>query len=454
MQVPASGPSSLPGRRSRAATDHVLLRGHGVRVVPAGHVHVLGVVVARVGSGTSWRRRWEIVSSPSMNSAPRGWRSGGLQGSSAVELGSSRLMSASACSAGSSWVSPQSPSLSWVMPPPCPVRGRRTRPGARGRDAPPGTRTARTSHASQPTSTTTTPTHTNPAQPSQEAASSTMLQHRRAGSRKHRHGISGWRYPGWRGDFYPRGPAPAARARVRRRAADLHRDQRLVLLAAAARRRTPRGATQTPDGLRVLGQGRPRSSPTSSGCATSRRRWPTSSPPACSRSGPARARCCGSCPRTWPSTPTCSTPSWACSRAPRREAAALAAQHDDKVPEDRALDHGATTTGRCGTRWSSAARRSRRPRPSRCCASTASPGASPTRPAAGRRSTRTPRLRYVRLHGDQELYASGYTTAALDEWAEKVPGLGGGAGRLRLLRQRRQGFAPHDAIALAELLGV
>ncbi len=26
---------------------------------------------------------------------------------------------------------------------------------------------------------------------------------------------------------------------------------------------------------------------------------------------------------------------------------------------------------------------------------------------------------YVRLHGDQELYASGYTDAALDRWAER-----------------------------------
>src|SRR5215217_7074275 len=31
---------------------------------------------------------------------------------------------------------------------------------------------------------------------------------------------------------------------------------------------------------------------------------------------------------------------------------------------------------------------------------------------------RTSDLRYVRLHGDKELYASGYTDAALDRWAE------------------------------------
>jgi len=27
---------------------------------------------------------------------------------------------------------------------------------------------------------------------------------------------------------------------------------------------------------------------------------------------------------------------------------------------------------------------------------------------------------YVRLHGEQELYASGYTDAALDRWAERI----------------------------------
>ena len=49
-------------------------------------------------------------------------------------------------------------------------------------------------------------------------------------------------------------------------------------------------------------------------------------------------------------------------------------------------------------------------------------------------------FRYVRLHGDKELYASGYGAAALDGWAEKVADLGRARpGRVRLLRQRHQG---------------
>ena len=45
---------------------------------------------------------------------------------------------------------------------------------------------------------------------------------------------------------------------------------------------------------------------------------------------------------------------------------------------------------------------------------------------------------YVRLHGDTELYASGYTDEALDRWASKISGWAEQrSGRVRLLRQRR-----------------
>jgi uncharacterized protein YecE (DUF72 family) len=59
---------------------------------------------------------------------------------------------------------------------------------------------------------------------------------------------------------------------------------------------------------------------------------------------------------------------------------------------------------------------------------------------------------YVRLHGDQELYVSGYSAEALDGWAERV----------RTWRRRHDVFvyfdndvkvhAPYDAMALAERL--
>ena len=66
--------------------------------------------------------------------------------------------------------------------------------------------------------------------------------------------------------------------------------------------------------------------------------------------------------------------------------------------------------------------------------------ASPTRPGSSRWSIeQTSDFVYVRLHGDTELYTSGYSPQALDRWAEQVPALGRGRRRLRLLRQRRQG---------------
>jgi uncharacterized protein YecE (DUF72 family) len=78
---------------------------------------------------------------------------------------------------------------------------------------------------------------------------------------------------------------------------------------------------------------------------------------------------------------------------------------------------------------------------------------------------------YVRLHGDTELYASGYTSEALAEWARKVAGWSRGsiparsalhAPRARRLSGGRDVFvyfdndvkvrAPYDAMSLAHRL--
>ena len=63
-------------------------------------------------------------------------------------------------------------------------------------------------------------------------------------------------------------------------------------------------------------------------------------------------------------------------------------------------------------------------------------------------------FRYVRLHGDVELYASGYSDRALDQWADSC----------RRWAENRDVFvyfdndikvhAPFDAIALQERLGL
>lgn len=62
---------------------------------------------------------------------------------------------------------------------------------------------------------------------------------------------------------------------------------------------------------------------------------------------------------------------------------------------------------------------------------------------------RTSDLRYVRLHGDKELYASGYTDASLDRWAERCRGwLAAGEDVHVYFDNDIKGYAPRDALAL------
>ena len=59
---------------------------------------------------------------------------------------------------------------------------------------------------------------------------------------------------------------------------------------------------------------------------------------------------------------------------------------------------------------------------------------------------RTSDLRYVRLHGDKELYASGYTDRALDRWAERCrEWMADGEDVVVYFDNDAKGFAPHDA---------
>lgn len=67
---------------------------------------------------------------------------------------------------------------------------------------------------------------------------------------------------------------------------------------------------------------------------------------------------------------------------------------------------------------------------------------------------RTSDLRYVRLHGDRELYASGYTDAALDAWAERCRGwTAAGEDVVVYFDNDIKGLAPHDARKLIARLG-
>ena len=267
-------------------------------------------------------------------------------------------------------------------------------------------------------------------------------------------GISGWRYAGWRGDFYPNG---LAQRRELEYAAErltsieingsfysLQRPSSYALVARGDPRR-----------LRVRGQGRPVHHPHEAAGRTWRRRWRTSSPRACSRSGRSSGRCCGSCRRRCASTPTCSTRFFALLPRTTSEAASLAERHDDKVggpvaDHDRGRPAAAPRAGvpqhdvRAPTR------------PTTSCAGTAS------RCVLADTAGRWPKVEqvtsdfvYVRLHGDEELYASGYS----DDGPRRVGRRSAAAGRrrarrVRLLRQRHEGLraARRDAADRAAVL--
>ena len=135
-------------------------------------------------------------------------------------------------------------------------------------------------------------------------------------------------------------------------------------------------------------------------------------------------------------------------RLPRTttEAASLARGHDDKVPEDRALtvaEHDLPIRHALEFRSPTFADPAayevlRRHGVATVYADTA--GRWP------KVDEDTASYRYVRLHGDRELYASGYSDRALDEWAARCRGwTGSGHDVFCYFDNDVKGYAPHDA---------
>ena len=136
------------------------------------------------------------------------------------------------------------------------------------------------------------------------------------------------------------------------------------------------------------------------------------------------------------------------------QAARLAARHDDKLHEDRAL----TTTD-----IDQPIRHALEPRhPSfdtdaarALCAK--HDVAVVVADSAGRWPTMhdaTSDFRYARLHGETELYTSGYTPASLDRWADQCRSWADDGHDVYVYFDNdAKGHAPHDAVALLERLG-
>ncbi|ABL81475.1 MULTISPECIES: DUF72 domain-containing protein [unclassified Nocardioides] len=140
------------------------------------------------------------------------------------------------------------------------------------------------------------------------------------------------------------------------------------------------------------------------------------------------------------------------------EVAALAERHDAKVPEDRALTSVPDGLEAQRVRHALEFRS-----PSFCteeafallrehdvaCVVADTAGRWPLAEAV------TSDLVYVRLHGDQELYTSGYGDAALDAWAEKCRGWAERPDVAQVVvyfDNDAKGFAPHDALRLIDRL--
>ena len=54
-------------------------------------------------------------------------------------------------------------------------------------------------------------------------------------------------------------------------------------------------------------------------------------------------------------------------------------------------------------------------------------------------------FRYVRLHGDAELYTSGYDDQALDAWAARIEAWDDAQEAFVYFDNDAKGYAPHDA---------
>ena len=262
-------------------------------------------------------------------------------------------------------------------------------------------------------------------------------------------GISGWRYPAWRGDFYPTG---LPQRRELEYAAEHLTSIEINGSFYSLQRPTSYAAwrASVPGRLRVLGQGPALRHPPEAAQGRQRSRSRTSSLRDYSPSGPTLGPILWQLPENFRFDADVLDDVPGRAAAVRRPTAAeLARRHDDKVPDDRAL----TTADE--------------ERPLHHALEFRSPTfATPEATAVLRRhdvatvladtAGRWPRvdedtgpLRYVRLHGDKELYASGYTDRALDEWAARCRGWAdAGQDVFVYFDNDMKGYAPHDAMRL------
>ncbi|MEZ5098552.1 MAG: DUF72 domain-containing protein [Thermoleophilia bacterium] len=262
-------------------------------------------------------------------------------------------------------------------------------------------------------------------------------------------GVSGWRYRGWRGDFYPAGlPQRLELAYAAERLTSIEINGSFYALQRPASYAA--WAAQVPDDFvfavkggrfithmkKLAGIEAPLANFFASGVlALGRTLGPVlwQLPPVLGFDEDRLARFLALLPRT------------------TGEAAALAARHDAKLPAERALTvalHDGPIRHALEVRHPSLVL------PEAVELLRANDVALVVADTAGRWplvEEDTSDFRYVRLHGDVELYASGYAPDVLDRWATRIRAWAdAGQDVYVYLDNDARGHAPHDAVALIE----
>jgi uncharacterized protein YecE (DUF72 family) len=264
-------------------------------------------------------------------------------------------------------------------------------------------------------------------------------------------GISGWRYPAWRGDFYPRGlPQRRELEYAAQRLTSVEVNGSFYSLQRPESYR--RWRSEVPDDFVFAVKG--------GRFITHLKRLRDVETPLANffasgvlELGPTLGPVLWQLPERLAFDPDVVGSFLDLLPATTGAAAELARRHDDKVPEDRAV----TTTAedrplrhalefRSVTFADPAAYALLREHGVACVvADTAGRWPKVLEVTAG--------FVYVRLHGDLELYASGYSARALDEWAERCRSwCADGLDVYVYFDNDAKGFAPHDAVALLERL--
>ena len=263
-------------------------------------------------------------------------------------------------------------------------------------------------------------------------------------------GTSGWTYPGWRGDFYPRGlPHRAELSYAAERMGSVEVNGSFYSLQRPTS--YARWAAETPDDFLLAVKG--------GRFITHLKRLRDVETPLANflasgvlALGPKLGPILWQLPERLEYDGQLLGDFLALLPRSTAEAAALASRHDDKLAEDRALT---TTDADRPLRHALEFRSASFCRDEAFAQLAEHQVACVLADTAGRwprADADTSDLRYVRLHGDTELYTSGYSDASLDAWAERCVEWSDDHDVVVYLDNDAKGRAPWDALRLQELV--